>query len=73
MVVVATDIGGTFTDIVALEESGRLTIGKVLSTPASYADGLLEGVSGSRPGGRLVAPNDHLGSARLYGGDQRAP
>jgi N-methylhydantoinase A len=43
-VVVATDIGGTFTDIVALEDSGRLTIHKVLSTPANYADGLLGGV-----------------------------
>ena len=52
MVVVATDIGGTFTDIVALEASGRLTIGKVLSTPASYADGLLDGVSSlAREGG----------------------
>ena len=44
MVVVATDIGGTFTDIVAIEASGRLTISKVHSTPADYADGLLDGV-----------------------------
>jgi hypothetical protein len=44
-IVVATDIGGTFTDLVALDDSGRLAIHKVLSTPANYADGLLVGVS----------------------------
>ena len=73
MVVVATDIGGTFTDIVALEASGRLTIGKVLSTPASYADGLLDGVAWPCPGRRLAARGDHPALARLYGRDQRGP
>lgn len=46
---VATDIGGTFTDIVGMDEAGCLTIGKVLSTPSNYATGLIEGV------GRIAA------------------
>ena len=45
MGIVATDIGGTFTDILGLDDEGRLTLAKVLSTPANYADGLIEGVS----------------------------
>jgi N-methylhydantoinase A len=50
--VVATDIGGTFTDLVALDDSGCLAIHKVLSTPANYADGLLAGVSELAAAGR---------------------
>jgi N-methylhydantoinase A len=45
MAIVATDIGGTFTDIVGIDDSGSLTVGKVLSTPGNYADGLIGGVS----------------------------
>jgi N-methylhydantoinase A len=43
--IVATDIGGTFTDVVALDEDGALTLRKVLSTPSNYADGLVEAVA----------------------------
>lgn len=41
----AVDIGGTFTDIVALEEgSGRLHLAKVPSTPENPADGFITGI-----------------------------
>ena len=42
---VAMDIGGTFTDFVVVEEAaGRTSSGKVLSTPANPAEGVLEGL-----------------------------
>lgn len=61
MGIVATDIGGTFTDIVAVNEDGALTLRKVLSTPSNYADGLVaavarvtNGENGSRALSRLL-------------------
>jgi len=40
----AADIGGTFTDVAAFDEkSGRLLLGKALSTPARLADGISGG------------------------------
>lgn len=46
----AVDIGGTFTDIVALEEgSGELHLAKVPSTPSDPAHGFIEGID------RLIA------------------
>jgi N-methylhydantoinase A len=39
------DIGGTFTDVAAFDEkSGRLLLGKALSTPARLVDGITHGV-----------------------------
>ncbi|MCA0201419.1 MAG: hydantoinase/oxoprolinase family protein, partial [Proteobacteria bacterium] len=43
MIRIATDIGGTFTDI-ALDTGGRLVTGKVLTTPAAPEQGVLQGV-----------------------------
>lgn len=36
------DIGGTFTDCVLIDETGRLTISKAPSTPGNFAAGVLE-------------------------------
>ncbi len=42
---VAADIGGTFTDIAAFDErTGRLLLGKALSTPARLVDGISHGM-----------------------------
>ena len=42
---IAADIGGTFTDIAAFDEStGTLFLGKSLSTPSSLVDGIGAGV-----------------------------
>jgi len=42
----AADIGGTFTDIAAFDEaSGRLLLGKALSTPEALVDGIEAGVA----------------------------
>ena len=40
---IGVDIGGTFTDIVALDERGRLLLTKVPTTPKDF----LEGVAGA--------------------------
>ena len=48
---IAADIGGTFTDVAAFDErSGRLLLGKTLTTPGRLVDGINTGVSkaGSR-------------------------
>jgi N-methylhydantoinase A len=37
---IGVDIGGTFTDIVALDRSGRLSLAKVPSTPKDLLDGI---------------------------------
>jgi len=41
----ASDIGGTFTDVAALDEkSGRLLLGKALSTPSRLVEGIAAGM-----------------------------
>ena len=42
---VGVDIGGTFTDIVALTEGGRAAVVKVASTPDDYGRGVLRGLA----------------------------
>jgi len=39
---IGVDIGGTFTDIVALDDGGRLALAKVPSTPKDLLDGIAE-------------------------------
>ena len=41
---VGVDIGGTFTDIVALTETGQVAVVKVASTPDDYGRAVLDGV-----------------------------
>lgn len=38
---IGTDIGGTFTDCVILDEAGAIVVGKSPSTPPDFADGLM--------------------------------
>lgn len=48
---VAVDIGGTFTDLVVEDDSGRLRTTKVLSTPPHLVDGVIDALelSGTSP------------------------
>ena len=55
---VGVDVGGTFTDLVVRESSGRLTSGKVPTTPASPADGVLHGLQ-TLAAGEAVASVAH--------------
>ena len=41
---IGVDIGGTFTDCVVVDEAEELTIGKALSTPDNFADGVFNAV-----------------------------
>jgi N-methylhydantoinase A len=41
---IGVDIGGTFTDCVVVDDSGRLTTGKALSTPDDFALGTINAV-----------------------------
>ena len=44
MLRIGIDIGGTFTDLAAVDERGRAVIAKCASTPRDPAEGLLEGL-----------------------------
>jgi len=41
---IGIDVGGTFTDLVAVDEGGRVTIAKSASTPADPSLGVMEGL-----------------------------
>jgi len=58
MLRVGIDVGGTFTDLVAVDESGRVTLAKSASTPADPSIGVLDGIG-------LLAQELSLGTAAL--------
>ncbi len=41
---IGIDIGGTFTDLVAITEDGRVATHKVASTPHDYGEGIIDGI-----------------------------
>lgn len=43
---IGIDIGGTFTDLVALTADGRLITRKIASTPQDYGEGIVAGLTG---------------------------
>jgi len=45
MIRVAVDIGGTFTDLVAQDELGRLSVAKVLTTPLDHSEGVMNSIA----------------------------
>ncbi|SHE32810.1 N-methylhydantoinase A [Desulforamulus putei DSM 12395] len=49
---VATDIGGTFTDLVSVDEQGRISIAKSHTTPPNFEQGVIDVIqkSGIEPG-----------------------
>lgn len=51
---VASDIGGTFTDIAHIDSGGMLTTAKVPSTPPNYGQGVVSGVSALAEGAGLA-------------------
>ena len=54
MVVAGIDVGGTFTDLVAVdEETGAIQLAKVPSTPSDEARAVLEGLEGLAPAHRV--------------------
>src|SRR2546426_5851919 len=55
---VGVDVGGTFTDLVAREGSGRLRACKVPTTPANLARGVLNGLAAVRPAAGVPARSE---------------
>jgi N-methylhydantoinase A len=52
---VGVDVGGTFTDLVACDDAGRMSALKVPTTPANPAGGLLNGLTAiGQTGGRCA-------------------
>ncbi|MCB2027082.1 MAG: hydantoinase/oxoprolinase family protein, partial [Ottowia sp.] len=61
---IAVDVGGTFTDVVAVDETGRVTFTKAPSTPQDQSIGVLDGLA------RLAEALD-TGLAELLGQTDR--
>ncbi len=41
--IVGCDVGGTCTDVVVIDEKGKITLGKAFSTPPEFSEGILNG------------------------------
>ena len=71
MIKVATDAGGTFTDLVAFDEtSGKIYLGKALTTPKDPSQGVIDSIIQSRDTGLLNSRSVVFRSRRHYR-DQR--
>jgi N-methylhydantoinase A len=64
--VVGVDIGGTFTDCVVVDEEGRVTIGKSLSTPADFSQGALNATADAARNLGLGSADELLSATRLF-------
>src|SRR3989442_774031 len=63
---IGVDIGGTFTDCVVVDDAGRLTIGKALSTPPDFAVGTLDSVRDAAGRLGLASERELLSATRLF-------
>src|SRR5918994_3305544 len=61
---IGIDVGGTFTDLVAVDEAGRVTVAKAASTPRDPSEGLLDGL-------RLLAAELGIALGGLLAGTER--
>src|SRR3954465_14189783 len=64
--VVGVDIGGTFTDCVALDDEGTVTVGKALSTPEDFSRGALDAVADAAQNLRLRDENELLRATKMF-------
>lgn len=64
-VVIGVDTGGTFTDTVAIDEGGKISIGKAPSTPPAFWRGVLDSLShcAAMSG---ASPSELLGDCYLF-------
>lgn len=64
--IVAVDVGGTFTDFVAVDDDGRITAFKILSTPRAPEEAVVRGL-GSLPRVSEVLHASTIGTNALLG------
>ncbi|HEU4342017.1 MAG TPA: hydantoinase/oxoprolinase N-terminal domain-containing protein, partial [Candidatus Binatia bacterium] len=64
--IAGVDIGGTFTDCVVVSRSGKITVGKALSTPDDFAQGALDAVADAARNLGLSGEEELLQGARLF-------
>src|SRR5258706_6024815 len=64
--IVGVDIGGTFTDCVVVDEGGKVTIGKSLSTPADFAQGALNAADDAAQNVSLKNADELLSTTQLF-------
>ncbi|HSE87082.1 MAG TPA: hydantoinase/oxoprolinase family protein [Candidatus Binatia bacterium] len=64
--IVGVDIGGTFTDCVVVDEEGRVTIGKSLSTPADFSVGALNSAADAAHNLGLKNADELLRGTQLF-------
>jgi N-methylhydantoinase A len=62
---VGTDVGGTFTDCVVLDDRGRIVINKAPSTPPRFAEGLFQSLQGAAAQLGLTLPQ-FLARTRVF-------
>ena len=63
--IVATDVGGTCTDTVVAAGDGAIHLGKVLSTPPAFADGVVDSIR-SAASAMAVSSKDLLSDTSLF-------
>ena len=61
---IGVDVGGTFTDLVAIDDGGRITTAKSASTPQDQSIGVLAGLE-------LLAESLGIDRAALLGSTER--
>jgi len=64
MYTIGVDVGGTFTDTVIIDEEGRASSGKSMSTPPTFVDGVMNSLADAAEE-RNLALEEILGSTRL--------
>src|ERR1043166_8926828 len=64
--IVGVDIGGTFTDCVVVDEAGRITVGKALSTPDDFSRGALNSAADAARNLGVSSVNELLEGTRLF-------
>ena len=55
--IIATDVGGTCTDTVIVASGEPILVGKALSTPPNFADGIINSISAAAENGNLKLEN----------------